>query len=365
MKEILEHLLRRLIQIKSVSENIPELTRIVDFVEEELKGVGDIYSRRYLVNNKPSIFYSFYNTYHPKILFVGHLDVVNGRDEDFIPRREGDLLYGRGSIDMKGSCAVMIELIKALSREEEKPNVGFLFTTDEEVGSENGVKYLVEKEGIGGEFVIIPDGGEDFQLVTEGKGVFHVKIVARGVATHGSRVFLGENALDKLVQIYTELKSHFHPEPCGDPEHWHNTINLGKIVGGDSVNRVPDYGEMYLDIRFVYPFTVKKIEELLKGIVSKYEGVEYELISTGETVFTPQDNPYLIKYKRIAEEVLNRKLSFSKEHGATDGRFFSERGMPVLITAPRGGNIHGNDEWVDLNSLEALFNIFFRFVKEK
>jgi len=58
-------------------------------------------------------------------------------------------------------------------------------------------------------------------------------------------------------------------------------------------------------------------------------------------------------------------VPFTKEHGATDGRFFSERGMAVLITAPKGGNIHGNDEWVNLNSLVDLFNIFLRFVKEK
>lgn len=365
MKEEIAVLLEKLIQFKSTSSNLPELKNIIDFVENFLSDVPDLIARRYVVSGKPSIYLSYYNTYHPDILFVGHLDVVDAREEDFVPRREGDLLYGRGSIDMKGSCAVIMEMIRELSKEPQKPNVGFLFTTDEEIGSENGVKYLVEKEGIGGEFVIIPDGGEDFQLVVEGKGVFHVKIVAKGKATHGSRIFNGENALDKLVSIYNEIKSHFHPEPCGDPDHWHNTINLGKMIGGDSVNRVPDYAEMYLDIRFVHPFTVQKMEEMIKEVLSKYPDTQYELISTGNTVFTSKDNPYLMKYKRIAESILKHSVPFTKEHGATDGRFFSERGMAVLITAPKGGNIHGNDEWVNLNSLVDLFNIFLRFVKEK
>ncbi|MGB9910060.1 MAG: M20 family metallopeptidase [Candidatus Hydrothermia bacterium] len=365
MKERIADLLAELVKYKTVSNNLEELSKIVDYVEDQIKNLEGLLIRRYMVNGKPSLFATFYNTYHPELLFVGHLDVVDARPEDFVPRREGDVMYGRGTLDMKGACAVMIELLKEVSKLPEKPNVGFLFTTDEEVGSENGVKYLVEREGIGGEFVIIPDGGEDFQLVVEGKGVFHVKIIARGKATHGSRVFEGDNALDKLVSIYNEIKSRFHPEPCGDPEHWHNTISLGKMVGGDSINRVPDYGEMYLDIRFVYPFTVSKMEQMIREIIEKYPNTSYELISTGETVFTPRENPYLQKYKKIAEDVLQRKVNFAKEHGATDGRFFSERGMAVLITAPHGGNIHGNDEWVDLNSLVKLFEIFLRFVQEK
>jgi len=365
MKERIAKTLEELVKFKTTANELEELVKIVDFVEDKLSKLEGLFLRRYTVKGKPSLFASFYNTYHPEILFVGHLDVVDARPEDFVPRIEGDIMYGRGTIDMKGSCAVMVELVKELAKESNRPNVGFLFTTDEEVGSECGVKYLVENEGIGGEFVIIPDGGEDFQLVTEGKGVFHVKIVARGKATHGSRIFEGDNALDKLVSIYNEIKSHFHPEPCGDPDHWHNTLNLGKMVGGDSVNRVPDYGEIYLDIRFVHPYTVKKIENMITEVLRKYDGVSYETISTGETVYTPKDNPYLQRYKKIAEEVLGRKVNFVKEHGATDGRFFSERGMAVLITAPRGGNIHGNDEWVDLNSLALLFQIFLRFVKEK
>ncbi len=365
MKAVIANMLEKMVGIKSISDNFSELQRIVDLVEQELSPEKDLFVRRYVVNGKHSLFATFHNTYHPEILFVGHLDVVSGEDEDFVPKREGDIMYGRGTIDMKGSCAVMLELAKTLAKGGEKPNVGFLFTTDEEVGSENGVKYLVEKEGIGGEFVIIPDGGEDFQMVTEGKGVFHVKIIARGKATHGSRIFDGENALDKLVQIYDEIKEHFHPEPCGDPDHWHNTINLGKMVGGDSVNRVPDYGEMYLDIRFVHPITVKKMTETIEKTLSKYKDVSYEVISSGETVYTSPENPYIAKYKMIAEKVLGRKVNFVKEHGATDGRFFSEKGMAVLITAPKGGNIHGRNEWVDLNSLANLYNIFFRFIKEK
>ncbi|MDD5573029.1 MAG: M20/M25/M40 family metallo-hydrolase [Candidatus Hydrothermia bacterium] len=363
--ESINILLENLLKFKTRSNSLPELNAVIDFVEDYLKDIQGVHIRRYTVNGKPSIYYAFNNTYHPEILFVGHLDVVDAKDEDFIPRREGSILYGRGSMDMKGSCAVMMELLREMSKETSRPNVGFLFTTDEEVGSEDGVKYLVEHEGIGGEFVIIPDGGEDFQLVVEGKGVYHVKIVAKGKATHGSRIFEGENALDKLVSIYTELKSHFHPEPCGDPEHWHNTINLGKMVGGDSVNRVPDYAEMYLDVRFVHPFTVSKIESMVRDVLSKYPGTEFETISTGEPVFTPRENPYIVRYKKVAESVLKRPISFIKEHGATDWRFFTERGMAVLITAPRGGNIHGNDEWVDLDSLKTLFEIFFRFVNEK
>ena len=364
MRERIENTLMELIKFKSTANNIKELKGVVDYVEDNLRLTG-LTLRRFEKNYKPSLLVTTRDTLNPKILFVGHLDVVDAKDEDFVPRLEGNRIYGRGSIDMKGSCAVMMELAKELAAEKYRGDVGFLFTTDEEVGSKDGVQYLVEDVGVGGEFVIIPDGGHGFQLIVEGKGVLHLKIVAKGRSVHGSRVFEGENALDKLFNIYNELLTRFPKEPCGDPEHWHNTINLGKVVGGDSVNRVPDYAEMYLDIRFVPPYKVSDIESMVKETISKYPRVDYEVLSSGEPVFTDRNSPFILRFKKIAEEVLKRKVNFAREHGATDGRFFSVKGMQVLITAPYGENVHGDNEWVDVVSLVQLFEIFRRFVQKE
>ncbi len=363
MREEIVKVLSDLISIKSLATNPQGLRDIVDYCARYLDGLP-LNIHRYEKEGKPSLVATFNIGKHPKVFFVGHLDVVDAEEDQFSPRIEGNRLYGRGALDMKGPDAVMLCLFRRLAEEGIKPDIGLMLTTDEEVGSENGVKYLLFEEDWSSDFALIPDGGENFQLIIAEKGVLHVKVTARGKAAHGSRVWEGVNALDSLINFYNELKAQFPQEPCDDPEHWHNTINLGKFVGGNSVNRVADKGEMYLDIRFVEPWTSDRMLELIRDKASQFGIEEIEVISRGEVMNTSPDDPYVAKYRKVASEVLGRGVKLSREHGATDGRFFAEKGIPVVITYPIGANIHGRDEWVDIDSLETLYRIMDAFARE-
>lgn len=362
MKEMIGSLLEDLIKFRTVANEVKELKKIIDYVDN-LFSHPSFHKHHYIRNNKPSIVVSLTKTKRPKILFVGHLDVVDAEPSQFKPRRDGDRIYGRGALDMKGPDAVMIQLFLSLAEGERNYPVALMLTTDEEVGSFDGVAYLMEKEGWSADFAIIPDGGENFSLIVEGKGVLHVKIKSSGKSAHGSQPWKGDNAIDKLLLLYEKLKPNFPQEPCGDPEHWHNTLSLGKLKGGDSINRVPDAAEMGIDIRFVSPWTVDEMIEMVMKEMREIPGFDMEIISTGEVMSTPRDHPFITLFKETAEEVLGTELSFSKVHGATDGRFFSERDIPVIITYPVGDNIHGKNEWVDLNSLLKLYEIFENFVE--
>lgn len=361
MREKIREVLIELIRFESIATKPEELKGIVDHVESLLSPAG-LFKKRYERNGKHSIVFTFEDTKKPEVLFVGHLDVVDADKEDFEPRIEDDRIYGRGALDMKGPDSVMIVLFEELAQKGEKYPIGLMLTTDEEVGSTDGVAYLLKEEGWSADFAIIPDGGHDFALVTESKGVLHAILKAKGKSAHGSQPWNGDNALEKLLNFYNDLKAEFPHEPCGDPEHWHNTINLGRMKGGDSVNRVPDSAEMGIDIRFVSPWTVKKMREFVQRKLSLYEGIEMEVLSTGEVMYTSPDNRYLRLYKECSEKVLGREVTFAREHGATDGRYFSEKGIPVVITYPIGDNIHGKNEWVSLDSLEELYKIFKEFV---
>ena len=362
MKERIKNTLFDLIKIKSIESNPRGLLEVADYVWNRLKDAPLV--KRWEHGGKHSVYVSLNGNTTTKIVFAGHLDVVDAEPEQFEPKMEGDKILGRGALDMKGPDAVMIELAEKLIKSGARPDVGFLFTTDEEVGSENGVAYVLGENFISAEFAVIPDGGEDFNLVIAGKGVLHFKVVCHGKATHGSRVWDGENAIEKCIKIFEDLKTSglFPQEPCGIEDHWHNTINLGKLVGGDSVNRVPDHAEMCIDTRFVAPLTVKEFLEKIKAYIPS--DAEFEVISYGEPVETPTDNPYLLKMKESVEEILGRDAKFVKEHGATDARFFAEKGINSVILYPVGGNIHGKGEWVSLKSLEDLFFIFEKFVEK-
>ena len=354
----LEELTKKLIEFKSTRENPEELRKIIDFVNSYL-GDGFV-KERFEKNGKHSLVVSSSKERHSKIMFVGHLDVVEAEEIQFHPIIDGDRLFGRGALDMKGPDAVMIQLFKDLK--DKKLPISLMLTTDEEIGSKDGVEYLLKEEGFSAEFAVIPDGGENFNLIIKGKGVIHFHITAFGASTHGSRPWEGVNALDKLIDFYEELKKAFPKEPCGDPEHWHNTISLGVLRGGQAANIVPNKAEMDLDIRFVEPWTVSKMHSY---ILEKARGnVKVELLSYGEVVSTPKDHPMVEKFKEATEEVLQIEVKFAVEHGATDGRFFSEKGIPTIITYPVGGNIHAKDEWVSIRSLYQLYEIFKRFLNK-
>jgi len=361
-KEIGE-LLIKLIEFKTTSLRIEELRKAVDFVEEYLRDIP-VQKIRYERNGKPSIVYSLQPTRKPKILFVAHLDVVDADPEDFVPKWSGGVVRGRGALDDKGPAALLIILLKELYLKGKNYPISFMLTTDEEVGSKDGVEYLLSEEKWECEFAVIPDGGKNFSVILESKGVLHLILKGEGKSVHGSRPWEGENAIEKLMRLYQLIKEDFPVEPCGDPDHWHNTINLGRISGGDSVNRVPDKAEIHLDLRFVSPWTVDRMKHMIRKKMEKFEGVEMEIVSSGEVVSTPKENSFVRNYRKVAERILGREIEFSKEHGATDGRFFAEREIPVLITYPRGGGAHSREEWVDVDSLAKLGKIFTNFLQE-
>ncbi len=358
-QRITEHLMN-LVRIRSTADRPEELHRAVDYAVQVLQ---DLPAHRYESNGKPSVVFDLSGSKTPEVLFVGHLDVVPAEDHQFEPRIEGSRLWGRGALDMKGPDAVLLALFETLAAWSPRPPVALMLTTDEEVGGENGVGYLVNQEGWRARFGVIPDGGENFTIITEGKGVVHAVFTAHGKATHGSMPWQGDNALDKLVRLYETFRSRRPQEPCGDPEHWHETLTLGSLHGGDAPNRVPDTAEMKLDFRFPAPKTTRDLIREIEEAVAQVKGVEWQPLSTGEPFYTSPDNPHLQRFHRVAEEVLGRTVAFGKEHGATDGRFLAEKGIPCIILYPVGGGIHGPDEWVDLPSLAQLFRIFERFLQ--
>ncbi|MEN3044574.1 MAG: M20/M25/M40 family metallo-hydrolase [Candidatus Hydrothermales bacterium] len=359
----LKRILFDLIRIPSESNNLKALEEVIEYVEEIFKDKS-IYVEKVRVNGKPSIFLAFEKNYNPEILFAGHLDVVPADYEyQFNPTLENGRVYGRGAFDMKGSCASMITLFLELMERNIRKDVSFLFTTDEEVGSKDGVEFWVKEKNLIPKFAIIPDGGFDFKIINEGKGVLHVKFKAKGRSAHGSTPWEGENAAEKLIDLYRDYKIWVDSFKGEEEEpNWKITVSLGKISSGKAVNIVPSEGEMELDFRFPPPWRLREFEEKIREFLKDKEGIVMEVKSSGETFYTPRDNPYLMKFSEAVKKV-KKRVEFGRIYGATDGRFFAERGVPVVLIYGVGGGIHGSDEWVDLKSLYELKEVFFNFLE--
>lgn len=356
-KKQLVELTQKLVSIKSTADRPGELKKVMALADRFLAN-KKIFKKKFIRNNKVSAVYTFRKTKEPKIMMVGHLDVVPAPDHLFKATTKGDCLMGRGVEDMKGMDAAMILAMKEFSELKNPPSVGLMLTTDEEIGGYDGVSYLFNEMGYNCQVGFIPDAGRDFNIIFAQKGILHLRITANGKGAHGSRPWLGDNALDKLVDVCQVLRKVF---PGTKKDAWVTTCSLGRISGGTAANVVPDQAEMLIDIRFTEEHSKGKLLAKIKKLFPK---LKVEEISGGEVLFTETSNNYLKSLKKIIEKELGRKIKTDKSHGASDGRFLAGKNIPVLLIGPTGGGTHALDEWVSIKSLVQTYRIVKNFVLE-
>ncbi len=360
MQDGIEALLKQLVKFRTTSDSPLELERCARFIESFL---GGSFVKRYSSGGKQSVVATLRETKQPEIFLNAHFDVVPGEDSLFEPRQKGGRLYGRGTLDCKAQVAILMLLMREFSLlpPQKQPNIGVMLTGDEEVGGENGVKHLLGKYR--SKFALVADGGENFDIVTKHKGALHLKLSAKGVAAHGSRPWLGDNAADRVIAAYSELRKLF-PDAAAlakIEDRWRATLNLGKMSSGDAVNRVPDYAEMLLDIRHTEKEPARELVGKIESLC-KRRGVKVSVSSALPLLNTTTDNAYIRKLKSAAEGVLGRAVRFSSEHGSTDARYFAAKKIPVAIMWSPGAGEHGSEEYVELEGMSSLYEILKKFI---
>ncbi len=352
MKELIE-LTKSLIRYPSVHDRPDQIHACAGFIEDYLKSAGISY-QRFDFNNVPSILVMPENLYAP-VLLMSHFDVVDGPDTLFSPREENGCLYGRGSIDDKYAVALSLVLLKnhverLISKGKNRNALpfGVLLTGDEEIGGENGAQKLLHEFKT--DFCIALDGGNLQKIVVREKGILRLKLIAKGKTAHGARPWLGENAIERLIEDYLRLKVFFDTSA---PDHWHRTLNFSVLRAGSVINQVPDYAEALFDIRFT---EADDIDALVQAIRASIQG-ELEVVSTSP-MFLGGNSPYLAKL-----------LSFSPatvlgcEHGASDARHLADHGIPGIVWGAEGDMTqHADNEHIEIDSFIRLYDILDQFL---
>lgn len=351
MEEIIE-LTKSLIRFKTMHSRPEEITACADFIERYLSEHGVTW-RRLDREGVPSIF-ALPNDAGAPVLLMSHIDVVDAPDELFEPYEKEGKLYGRGSIDDKYAAALSLVLLKEhLQRAREQGRgqrdlpFGILITGDEEVGGKKGAKEALTK--IRAEFCIALDGGGLKKIVAKEKGILRLKLVGRGRTAHGARPWLGENAIENLIEDYLRIKPFFD---LTAPEHWHRTLNFSIIQAGKSANQVPDYAEALFDIRYTEH---DDVEQLVRDMQQQIRGELH--VEAVEPLFHGGDSPYLDMILSIAKD-----SSVGFEHGASDARFLSDHGIRGIVWGADGDmSQHSKEEHLNIESALALYRILDEF----
>ena len=132
-------------------------------------------------------------------------------------------------------------------------------------------------------------------------------------------------------------------------------MNLSIINAGKSFNQVPDRAEAVFDIRYTENEDPDRLFEQLS------DAIDSELVvMRKEPMFMGGTSPYI---DRILELAGDAEIGF--EHGASDARFFSEKGVSGLIWGAEGNNsAHAVDEHVNIDSLFKVYDVLDRFIGE-
>jgi len=293
----------------------------------------------------------------PCVVLHGHLDVVPGRPEQFEPVVDGDRLIGRGAYDMKGGLAAMMCALKDVERQD-RVRLRFVCVPDEESEEidERSTDGFV-KLGLGGDFAITGEP-TDLHIGIEAKGVLAMRIDVHGRAAHSSTPWLGDNAVLKAVDVFraieslpfTRESSEMFPRP---------SINLGRIEGGDALNKVPDLCTMAVDVRYLPGQDPAEILDQVAAIPD----IDVMRTFIHPPVTVARTDPYVRALRdAVARSIRGEVMSVGRD-GASDAAAFIQAGIPAVEFGPAGAGHHGPEEWASLASMARYRRALSDFVR--
>ena len=361
-QEKLTRFLSALVSMNTTTADKSANEKALRWVEEELKAFP-LHFKSYDFDGFHSLVITTRKTKNPKVFLVSHMDVVPGSENLFHPVIKDGKMYARGAYDMKMAIACYLLLMHELKDQLKDLDIGIMLTTDEEIGGTNGVKRLMD-EGYASTIALLPDGGFDWKFEEAAKGAIQVKLTSSGTSAHGSRPWLGENAIYKLMLVLMQINDHFEKEKTKYAADYYPTMNIGFFEGGKSANQVPDFAEALLDIRFPPPISSEQIFASLQEMAKKHPRITVDkLIEATPHQEDIRGEPFL-KFKELAKSLYGIDVGSVHSHGASDARFFSEKQIPVIVIAPKGGEIHSDDEWIDLADLARFYGVMKAWVLE-
>ena len=358
-EERLATIVERLVSFPTVASNPRDITSCIDWVRARvLMHSPRLDVRTFTSHEKPSVLFTA-GKVPPRVLFCGHLDVVEAQRQHFRASAIDEThMQGRGTADMKGPIAALIDIMAT----EPLSGVGLLLTTDEEIGGEDGTNHVLQQVGWRPEVVVLPDGGANMRLVTEQKGLLRLGLVAKGVAAHASRPWLGDNPIDHIYDSYKSLLQAY-PVPVAEDD-WRVSIAMTGIHAGVAPNSVPWHAEATLDIR--YPASPLMPVSTLFAYIQRHLGrykVAAHIISQGEGFQLDALSPFVQRLQEVSQVVRQEPLPLMREAGASDARFFAAEHVPVLMFQPECAGWHGDDEWIDMQSLATFRALCIGFAR--
>ena len=360
----------RLIACRSVT---PADDGVMAIVAEALAGLG-FAVERFAAGGPPNgpveNLFATRGSGGPHFAFAGHVDVVppgaGWTTDPFVATIAGDLLYGRGAVDMKGAIAAFIAAAEAAAGHG--GTLSLIITGDEEGPAEHGTVALIEwmnARGIRPDLILVGEPTSEARLGDTLKigrrGSVNVWIVVPGRQGHVAYPHLADNPITRLVRILDRAKA----MPLDNGNGWFQPSNLEVTdieVGNPAHNVIPGSASARLNIRFNDEHRGADLVDRLRAIVAEEApDATVRAIISGESFLTPPGALSSLVAEAVTS-VTGIEPKFSTGGGTSDARFLSKL-CPTVEFGLNNATMHKLDEAVVVEDLRRLAKIYERVIQ--
>ena len=283
-----------------------------------------------------------------RVVIAGHIDTVpvaNNLPVQMLSMEREQVLYGRGTVDMKAGVAVQLRLAATLT--QPTSDVTWIFYDHEEVeASKNGLGRLARNrpELLDASFAVLC---EPTSAQVEGgcNGTMRVDLTFTGVKAHSARPWMGKNAIHSAAQALAILADYQPAEIDVDGLVYRESLNAVLIGGGIATNVIPDECVITVNYRFAPSKSVADAEAHLREV---FAGMDLAVVDSAEGARPGLDRTEAKSFVAATQTEARPK------YGWTDVARFSALGVPAVNFGPGDpSKAHADDEAVPVSQIYA------------
>lgn len=355
-----QELLCDLVRMPSVSDDISEVNKCVDFLCAKLEAEG-LFCAKETFDGVKALWASNVADKRPDLMVVVHLDVVPvDSSDEFNPVIDGDRMIGRGTFDCKGQAvAAIAALLDVAADKSSGATMGVLFATDEETGGHT-TGWMVDRGYGASKAALVYDTNGGSDICIGQKGIVNLRLTAEGHGGHASEPWNFDNPVLKLCDAIIKLNAWWAGRYPHTDDNWHNSLAPTILSAGKVQNQIPDMATAMLNIRFIETTTAEALAEEVREVT----GLKTEITETTPCVCLQPSGPAFEALSEIISAHFGgAKVGFSRMCGATDARHLAPLGVPIAISGVDGGCAHRCGEYVELPSIRRFASIAADFAR--
>lgn len=299
------------------------------------------------------------------LIVSGHMDVVpvDGQpwtSDPFVLTRRDDRLVARGSADMKGFLAAVVEALPRIPLHRLDRELVLVFTHDEEVGclGSRAVADRLQAEGRPVPSLCLIGEPTSYRVLRMHPGHVAMRLTCAGRAAHSSKPDLGASAIRlaaRVIEALDQLAEAWRRESrfADLLERPFVVMNVATIQGGNAINIVPDRCVIELGFRPLPGMDIQALADEITGRAAACGPVTTELLRVTPPLLTPEGTAL---EALLLDHARDRRLGAAAF--ATDGGNFERLGTRTLVFGPGSIDVaHMADEYVPVDELNRAVDM--------